>query len=55
MKNDIDANTSTFLDLITSNLFVPHIHPTRITLNSKTVIDNIFPICKMFQKGYQVL
>ena len=32
MKNDIDANTSTFLDLLTSNLFVPHIiHPTRIT------------------------
>ena len=32
MKNDIDTHTSTFLDTITSNLFVPQIiHPTRIT------------------------
>ena len=43
MKNDIDANTSTFLDLLTSNLFVPHIiYLTRVTPNSKTFIDNIF-------------
>ena len=32
MKNDKDTHTATFLDTITSNLFVPHIiHPTRIT------------------------
>ena len=29
MKNDSDTHTSTFLDTVTSNLFVPHIiHPT---------------------------
>ena len=52
MKNDIDANTSTFLDLSTSNLFVPHIiHPTRITPNSKTLIDNIFSNSPNFSEG----
>ena len=52
MKNDIDANTSTFLDLLTSNLFVPHIiHPTRITPNSKTLIDNIFSNSPIFSEG----
>ena len=52
MKNDIDANTSTFLDLLTSNIFVPHIiHPTRITPNSKTLIDNIFSNSPNFSEG----
>ena len=52
MKNDIDANTLTFLDLLTSHLFVPHIiHPTRITTNSKTVIDNIFSNSPNFSEG----
>ena len=52
MKNDIDANLSTFLDLLTSNLFVPHIiHPTRITPNSKTLIDNIFSNSPNFSEG----
>ena len=52
MKNDIDANTSTLLDFLTSNLFVPHIiHPTRITPNSKTLIDNIFSNSPNFSEG----
>ena len=52
MKNDIDANTSIFLDLLTSNLFVPHIiYPTRITPNSKTLIDNIFSNSPNFSEG----
>ena len=52
MKNDIDTSTSTFLDLLTSNLFVPHIiHPTRITPNSKTLIDNIFSNSPTFSEG----
>ena len=55
MKNDIDANTSTFLDLLTSNLFIPHIiHPTRITPNSKTLIDNIFSNSPNFSEGISV-
>ena len=52
MTNDIDANTSTFLDLLTSNLFIPHIiHPTRVTPNSKTLIDNIFSNSPNFSEG----
>ena len=52
MKNDIDMSTSTFLDLLTSNQFVPHIiHPTRITSNSKTLIDNIFSNSPTFSEG----
>ena len=52
MKNDIDAHTSTFLDTVTSNLFVPHIiHPTRITPHSKTLIDNIFSNILNFSQG----
>ena len=43
MKSDEDENTSTYFDILTSNLFVPHIiQPTRITPHSKTLIDNIF-------------
>ena len=52
MTNVIDANTSTFLDLFTSNLFVPHIiDPTRFTPNSKTLIDNIFSNSPIFSEG----
>ena len=55
MKNDIDANTSTFLDVSTSNQFVPHnIHPTRITPNSQTLIT-YFQIRKIFPEAYQVI
>ena len=42
MKIDIDEHTATFLDTLTSNFFVPHIHPTRIIPHSKMLIDNIF-------------
>ena len=41
MKNDIDEDTATFLDTLTTHFFVPHIHPTRINQHSKTLIDNI--------------
>ena len=43
MKVDDDALTAKYFDIMTSNLFVPHIiHPTRITSTTKTLIDNIF-------------
>ena len=43
MKVDDDALTAKYSDIMTSNLFVPHIiHPTRITSTTKTLIDNIF-------------
>ena len=33
-----------FLDFLSSNMFLPHnVQPTRITSQSKTLIDNIFP------------
>ena len=52
IKNEIDTETLTFLDTITSNLFVPHIiHPTRITPHSKTLIDNIFSNSPNFSQG----
>ena len=38
-----DRDTSSFIDTIYSNSFYPTINiPTRITSNSKTLIDNIF-------------
>ena len=43
LKIDDDPKSSSYFDTMTSNLFVPHIiHPTRITLTTKTLIDNIF-------------
>ena len=52
LKMDDESNYSTFFDVLTSNLFVPHIiHPTRITPTSKTLIDNIFSNCLNFQEG----
>ena len=52
MKTDSDYNTSNFFDTITSNLFVPHIiYPTRITPNSKMLIDNIFSNSLNFSQG----
>ena len=42
-NTEIDEPTSSFLNNLTSNLFIPHIIlPTRITTRSKTLIDNIF-------------
>ena len=49
MKNDIDMSTSTFLDLLTCLSHI--IHPTRITPNSKTLIDNIFSNSPTFSEG----
>ena len=52
MKNDIDTHTSTFLETISSHLFVPRIiHPTYITPHAKTFIDNIFSNSQNFSKG----
>ena len=52
LKTDIDANISNFLDILTTNMFVPHIiHPTRITPKSKTLIDNIFSNSTNFTDG----
>ena len=43
LKYDKDCNVSDFLDTMYSNLLLPHIaSPTRVTLNSETLIDNIF-------------
>ena len=39
LKVDLDCNTTTFFDNMTSNLFVPHlILPTRITLTTKKLL-----------------
>ena len=40
---NIDKNTSNYVDILYSHAFFPTINsPTRITANSKTLIDNIF-------------
>ena len=52
MNNDVDTHIATYLDTLTSNLFVPHIiHPTRITSHSRTLIDNIFSNFSNFAQG----
>ena len=52
MKTDTDEDSMTYLDTLTSNLFVPHIiHPTRITPHTKTLIDNIFSNLPNFSQG----
>ena len=41
---DIHPPTNEFLDSLSSHYFFPHIlQPSRVTTNSKTLIDNIFP------------
>ena len=43
MNTQFDDQTSQFFDILTSSLMVPHITvPTRVTLTSSTLIDNIF-------------
>ena len=43
LKYDKDFNVSDFLDTMYSNLFLPQIAcPTCVTVNSQTLIDNIF-------------
>ena len=40
---NIDNNVTEFFDIMASNLLIPFIiNPTRVTPNSKTIIDNIF-------------
>ena len=43
LKYDKDCNVPDFVDAMYSNLLLPHIAcPTRVTVNSQTLIDNIF-------------
>ena len=52
LKLETDDNINSFYNILTSNLFVPHITlPTRITSHSKTLIDNIFSNDPNFSQG----
>ena len=43
LKYDHHAPTNEFLDSLSSHMFLPHImQPTRVTSNSKTLIEDIF-------------
>ena len=43
LNYDIHPSTNEFLDSLSSHNFLPHIlQPSRVTTNSKTLIDNIF-------------
>ena len=43
IKHNEDQNTGNFLDTMFSQSFLPYITtPTRITRNTKTLIDNIY-------------
>ena len=43
LNYDIHSPTNEFLDFLSSHYFLPHIlQPSRVTTNSKTLIDNIF-------------
>ena len=43
LKYDHHARTSECLDSLSSHMFLPHIMPpTRVAINSKTLIDNMF-------------
>ena len=49
---ETDNPSSSFLNNLTSNLFIPHITlPTRITSRSRTLIDNIFSNTIDFQSS----
>ena len=49
---DINVDITNFFDTLTSNLLIPHIILlTRITLTTKTLIDNIFSNSLNFQNG----
>ena len=44
LNYDVHPPTNEFLDSLLSHYFLPHIlQPSRVTTNSKTLIDNIFP------------
>ena len=48
LKYDKHAGTKEFIDSFSSYMYLPYIlHPTRVTVHSQTIIDNIF---SMFQK-----
>ena len=52
LKTDTDDNINNYYNILTSNLFVPHITlPTRITSHSNTLIDNIFSNDPNFLEG----
>ena len=52
LKIETDLKICNFYNILTSNLFVPHITlPTRITSHSKTLIDNIFSNDPNFSQG----
>ena len=52
LKSENEETISDFYNVVTSNLFVPHITlPTRITSHSKTLIDNIFSNDPDFSQG----
>ena len=52
LKVDENSTSSSFFDIMTSNLFVPHIiHPTRITPTSKTLIDHIWSNSVNYDEG----
>jgi hypothetical protein len=43
LNTNLDNNVTDFFDSMASNLLIPFIiHPTRVALNSSTIIDNIF-------------
>ena len=45
LNYDIHPPTNEFLDSLSSHYFLPHIlQPSRVTTNSRTLIDNIFSI-----------
>ena len=52
LNTETDNEILRFYEIMTSNLFVPHITlPTRITTRSQTLIDNIFSNNPEFSKG----
>ena len=52
LKIENEESINEFYNVVTSNLFVPHITlPTRITSHSKTLIDNIFSNDPDFSQG----
>ena len=52
LKIETEERINEFYNILTSNLFVPHITlPTRITSHSKTLIDNIFSNDPNFSQG----
>ena len=52
MYTEEDIHISNYFDTLTTHLFVPHIiYPTRVTPNSKTLIDNIFSNSLNYTQG----